>query len=219
MSARNAVKLHRTQLRWDLNVWFIREFRSGLWTLFACNCERTRTHGEGFNLDPTKCVRQVQSWTRRFNPNPKFCMPRMASLSQWMVMMDGICCLILPEIFRIGINGLRHFGRRSVTTLRVSSEPSSVRRFSCGDSLPHDISARAWFGVSFQPFEDLRVRQAHPTSKCPEEVREAMSAPFEDLRAVSLSNRSNRFMAKIAPEPLLMLPNNNFLDRLMSDRG
>ena len=39
--------------------------------------------------------------------------------------------------------------------------------------------------------------------------------PFEDLRAVSLSNR---FMAKTAPEPHLMVPNDDFLDRLMSDR-
>ncbi len=45
------------------------------------------------------------------------------------------------------------------------------------------------------PFENLRVRQAHPTSKYPE----------EDRGAVSLSNESNRFMAQTALEPHLML--------------
>jgi len=43
--------------------------------------------------------------------------------------------------------------------------------------------------------------------------------PFENLKAVTLSNRSNRFMAQTALEPYLMLANDNFLDRLMSDRG
>ncbi len=43
--------------------------------------------------DPTKCVRHVQSWTRRFNPGPKFCMPRMAQL------LDGIALHILDVIF------------------------------------------------------------------------------------------------------------------------
>jgi len=69
---------------------------------------------------------------------------------QWMVIIDSFRHLILPGLFRIGVNGRRHFGRRPVVTLRVSPEPSFVRRFSCGDSLPHDISARAWFGVSWR---------------------------------------------------------------------
>jgi len=79
--------------------------------------------------------------------------------------------LILPDFCRIGVNGRRHFGRRPVVTLRVSH----------------------------RPFEDLRVRQAHPTSKYPEEDRGAVSA-------------SNRFMAQTALEPYLMLANDNFLD-------
>jgi hypothetical protein len=92
--------------------------------------------------------------------------------------MDSFRRLILPGFFRIGVNGGRHFGRRPVATLQVS----------------------------YRPFEDLRVRQAHPTSKYPEEDRGALSAP-------------NRFMAQTALEPHLMLANGNFLDWLMSDRG
>ncbi len=34
--------------------------------------------------------------------------------------MDGFRRLILPDFFRIGVNGRRHFGRRPVVTLRVS---------------------------------------------------------------------------------------------------
>jgi len=99
-------------------------------------------------------------------------------------MMDSFRRLILLDFFRIGVNGRRRFACRSVTTLRVS----------------------------FRPFEDLRVRQAHPTSKYPEEDRGAMSAPFESLRAVSLSNRSNWFMAQTALKPHLILDDDNSLD-------
>jgi len=35
-------------------------------------------------------------------------------------MMDSFRRLILPDFFRIGVNGRRRFGRRSVTTLQVS---------------------------------------------------------------------------------------------------
>jgi len=55
----------------------------------------------------------------------------------------------------------------------------------------------------------VRVRQAHPTKKYPE----------EDRGAVSLSNRSNRFMAQTALKPHLILDEDNSLDGLMSDRG
>jgi len=85
--------------------------------------------------------------------------------------MDIFCRLILPGFFRIGLNGRRRFGSRSVTTLRVS----------------------------FRPFEDLRVRQAHPTSQYPAEDRGAVSA-------------SNRFMAQTALKPHLMLDDDNSLD-------
>jgi len=68
-------------------------------------------------------------------------------------------------------DGRRRFGRRSVVTLRVS----------------------------YRPFEYLRVRQAHPTSKYPEEDREAMSA-------------SNWFMAQTALKPHLILDDDNSLD-------
>ncbi len=37
-----------------------------------------------------------------------------------MVMMDSFRRLILADFFRIGVNGRRRFGSRSVTTLRVS---------------------------------------------------------------------------------------------------
>jgi len=37
-----------------------------------------------------------------------------------MVMMDGFRRLILPDLFRIGVNDRRHFGRRPAVTLRVS---------------------------------------------------------------------------------------------------
>ena len=75
--------------------------------------------------------------------------------------------------------------------------------------------------VSYRPFENLRVRvphhdpeqgrrvrvrQAHPTSKYPE----------EDRGAVSLSNR---FRAQIALDHGLRLGSGDFLDGLMSDRG
>jgi len=91
--------------------------------------------------------------------------------------MDSFRCLILPGFFRIGVNGCGHFGRRSVITLKVSN----------------------------RSFEDLRVRQAHPTSKYPEEDRGAVSA-------------SNRFMVQTALEHPLMRAGDNFLDQLMSDR-
>ena len=97
---------------------------------------------------------------------------------QWMVIMDSFCRLILPGFFRIGVNGRRHFGRKSVITLKVN----------------------------YQPFEDLRVRHAHPTSKYPEEDRGAVSA-------------SNRFMAPTDLEPHLMPSGDDFLHRLMSARG
>jgi len=51
----------------------------------------------------------------------------------------------------------------------------------------------------------VRVRQAHPTSKYPEEDRGAVSLPFENLRAVSLSNRSKRSMVQTALKGYLML--------------
>ncbi len=86
-------------------------------------------------------------------------------------MMDSFRRLILLDFFRIGVNGRRRFACRSVTTLRVS----------------------------FRPFEDLRVRQAHPTSKYPEEDRGAMSA-------------SNWFMAQTALKPHLILDDDNSLD-------
>jgi len=34
--------------------------------------------------------------------------------------MDSFRRLILPDVFRIGVNGRRHFGRRFVITLKVS---------------------------------------------------------------------------------------------------
>ena len=98
--------------------------------------------------------------------------------------MDSFRRLILPVFIRIGVKGRRHFGCTPVVTLRVSYRPFEDLRA---------VSA---------PFEDLRVRQAHPTSKYPE----------EDRGAVSLSNRSNRFMAQTALKPHLMLANDNFLD-------
>ncbi len=79
-----------------------------------------------------------------------------------MVMMDSFRRLILPDFVRIGVNGRRGIGRRSVTSLRVSFRP------------------------------------------------------FEDLRAVSASNR---FMAQTDLEPHLMPSGDDFLNRLMSDRG
>ncbi len=39
-----------------------------------------------------------------------------------------------------------------------------------------------------------------------------LSAPYESLRAVSLSNRSNRFMAQTALKPHLILDDDNSLD-------
>ncbi len=69
--------------------------------------------------------------------------------------MDSFRRLILPDFFRIGVNGRRRFGCRSVTTLRVSFRP------------------------------------------------------FEDLRAVSASNR---FMAQTALKPHLILDDDNSLD-------
>ncbi len=92
--------------------------------------------------------------------------------------MESFRHFILGESFRIGVNGRRYFGRKSMITLRVN----------------------------YRPFEDLRVRQAHPTSKYPE----------EDRGAVSLSNR---FMAPTDLEPNLMPSGDDFLNRLKSDRG
>ncbi len=65
----------------------------------------------------------------------------------------------------------------------------------------------------------VRVRQAHPASNYPEEDRGAVSLPFENLRAVSLSNRSNRSMAQTALKGHLMPAGDDCSDRLMSDRG
>jgi len=78
-----------------------------------------------------------------------------------MVIRDSFRRLILPGFFRIGVNGQQHLGCRPVVTLRVS----------------------------YRPFESLRVRQAHPTSKYPEEDRGAMSL-------------SNRFMANQLRSPI-----------------
>ncbi len=116
---------------------------------------------------------------------------------QWMVIMDIFRRLILSGFFRIGVNSRRHFGRRPVVTLRVSYRPFEDLRAGLRVSLPS-----IFLGV-------VSLLNHSRT----------LSAPFESLRAVSLSNRSNRFMAQTAPEPHLMLPNDNFLDRLMSDRG
>ncbi len=92
--------------------------------------------------------------------------------------MDSFRRPLLAVLFRIGVNSRRHFGRSSVIALKVS----------------------------YRPFEDLRVRQAHPTSKYPEEDRGAVSA-------------SNRFMAQTDLEPHLMPTADDCLNRLMSDRG
>ncbi len=37
--------------------------------------------------------------------------------------MDSFWRLILPDFFRIGVNGCQRFGRRSVTTLRLRFRP------------------------------------------------------------------------------------------------
>jgi len=104
--------------------------------------------------------------------------------------MDSFRRLILPGFLRIGVNGRRPFGRRSVTTLRVS----------------------------FPPFEDLR---AGLRVSLPSIFLGVVSQPFEGLRAVSLSNRSNhsriliasdRFMAQTALKPHLILDDDNSLD-------
>ena len=131
---------------------------------------------------------------------------------QWMVIMDSFCSLILPCFFRIGVNGCRYYSRRPVVTLRMSYRPFEDLRAGLRVSLPSIflgvVSPSNHSRTLSAPFESLMVRVPHHD---PEHGRRVM--------AVSLSNRSNRFMAQTAPEPHLMLPNDNFLDRLMSDRG
>jgi len=50
-----------------------------------------------------------------------------------MVIMDSFRRLILPDFFRIGVNGCGHFGRRSVITLKVRN------RFMVPTALEHHL--------------------------------------------------------------------------------
>ncbi len=59
--------------------------------------------------------------------------------------------------------------------------------------------------VSYRPFEDLMAGFRVSLNR-------TLSAPFESLRAVSLSNRSNWFMAQTALKPHLILDDDISLD-------
>ncbi len=58
-----------------------------------------------------------------------------------MIIMDSFRRPILPGFFRIGVNSLRRFGRRSVTTLRVSFRPFEDLRAGLRVSLSRTLSA------------------------------------------------------------------------------
>jgi len=109
---------------------------------------------------------------------------------QWMVIMDSFRRFILPGFFRIGVNGRRYFGRKSVTTLKVN----------------------------YRPFEDLMVRVPHHDP-------EHGGSIFLTTLSLSMGRRvravspSNRFMAPTDLAPHLIPSGDDFLNRLMSDRG
>jgi len=91
---------------------------------------------------------------------------------------------------------------------------------------PVEPSSRAQAEGSL-PFESLMVRVPHHDPEHGGSIFLTTLSLSMGRRAraglrVSLSrtlSASNRFMALTAPEPYLMLPNENFLDRLMWDRG
>ncbi len=129
--------------------------------------------------------------------------------------MEGIRRPILTGFFRIGVNASRRFGRRSITTLRVSFRPFEDLMVRVPHHDPEHSGSILLTTLSLSMGRRVRVRQAHPTSKHPEEDRGAVSLPFESLRALSLSkrsNRSNRFMAQTSLKPHLILDDDNSLD-------
>jgi hypothetical protein len=127
--------------------------------------------------------------------------------------------ILLGNFFGSGSTVAEIFSRRSVIRLKVRYGPfeNLMVRVPHHDpehggsiflttlSLPFE-SVRALSLSKWSMGRRVRVRQAHPTSKYPEEDRGAVSA-------------SNRFMAQTALEHYLMRAGDDFLDQLMSDRG